>query len=74
MKGAFISWSANLTLFAEMAIIGMVILQAVRVLMDKLILTGHDLNREIAEDRNLAAGFVEMAVAVSFAVALAALL
>ena len=72
--GDFISWSANLITFAEIAITGIVILQIVRFFMDKLILTGHDINKEISVDKNVAAGFVEMSVALSFAIVLTALL
>jgi uncharacterized membrane protein YjfL (UPF0719 family) len=72
--GDFISWTANLIIFAEVAVTGIVILQIVRVFMDKLILTGHDINKEISEDKNVAAGFVEMSVALSFALVLAALI
>ncbi len=74
VAGDFVSWEANLLFFVEVAVIGMVILQVVRVFMDKMILTGHDLNKEISEDRNLAAGFLEVGVANSFAIVLAALL
>ncbi len=73
VAGDFIGWKENLLLFAEMAIFGAVVLYAVRALMDRLILTGHDLNIEISRDRNLAVGFVEMSVAVSFALVLVAL-
>ncbi len=73
VAGDFIGWKENLLLFAEMAIFGAAVLYVARALMDKLILTGHDLNVEISRDRNLAAGFVEMSVAVSFALVLVAL-
>lgn len=69
----FTSWSSSLLTFVELAVIGMVLLQVARLLMDKLILTGHDLNREIAEDRNMAAAFVEFSVAVAFALVLVVL-
>ncbi|WP_120498151.1 DUF350 domain-containing protein [Kiloniella sp. EL199] len=71
---SFISWTYNLVLFAELAISGMVLLVIVRFFMDKLILVGDDLNREISEDRNLAAGFLEATVAIAFAIVLAILL
>ena len=74
VAGDFLGWSESLIAFAAAAVIGMVLLPIVRFLMDKVIIAGHDLNREIAEDRNLAAGFVEMAVAVSFAAVIAALI
>jgi len=74
VSGNFIGWTENLILFAEMAVTGIVILMIVRFFMDKLVLTGHDINREISEDRNAAAGFVEMSVALSFAIVLVALI
>lgn len=74
VSGNFIGWTENLILFAELAITGIVLLQIIRVLMDKLVLTGHDLNQEISEDRNKAAGFLEMSVALCFAMVLVALI
>ena len=73
-SGSFVSWEDNLTDFVASTLIGIIVLQEVRVFMDKLVLTGHDLNDEIAKDRNLAAGFLEMGVAIAFALVLAALL
>lgn len=74
VAGDFVGWREGLAAFATGAAIGMVLLPVVRLLMDKVIIAGHDLNREIAEDKNLAAGLVEMAVAVSFAAVIAALI
>ena len=74
VSGDFVSWSSNLLTFVEVAVGGIIVLQVLRVLMDKLILTGHDLNDEIARDGNLAAGFLETSVAISFALVAAALL
>ena len=70
----FVSWTSNLLWFAEVAVSGIILLMIVRFFMDKLILVGDDLNREISEDRNLAAGFLEATVAVGFAAVLAVLL
>ncbi len=72
--GDFVGWISNLEVFAYTAVVGMVVLQVVRVFMDRLVLTGHPLNKEISEDRNLAAGFLEMCVAVCFAIVLVSLL
>ncbi len=72
--GDFLSWNHNLVRFVELALPGIVILPVVRYLMDKLVITGEDLNREIAVDRNMAAGFLEMSVMVCFATVLAALI
>jgi len=74
VSGDFVNWAVNLTIFAEVAVTGIIILQIVRFFMDKLILTGHDINKEISEDKNVAAGFVEMSVAISFALVLIVLI
>ena len=74
VSGDFTGWGQSLLWFAEVAVIGMVILPIVRILMDKLVIIGEDLNQEIAKDRNLAAGFLEMSVAVSFASVIAVLI
>ncbi len=74
VSGNFIGWAENLIIFAELAVTGIVILQISRILMDKLILRGHDLNKEISEDRNMAAGFLEMVVALCFAIVLVTLI
>lgn len=74
VSGDFVGWGSNLLTFAEISVIGIVVLKLIRVFMDRMVLTGHDLNEEIAQDRNLAAGFVEMSVSVSFALVLVALI
>lgn len=74
VSGDFVGWGSNLLRFAEISITGIVVLKLIRVFMDRMVLTGHDLNTEIAEDRNLAAGFVEMCVSISFALVLVALI
>ncbi|MDV7339914.1 DUF350 domain-containing protein [Terasakiella sp. A23] len=73
VMGNFYGWTENLLIFAEMAVAGIILLFVVRWIMDRLILTGHDLNEEISKDKNVAAGFAEMSIAVSFALVLAAL-
>ncbi|MDH3974120.1 MAG: DUF350 domain-containing protein [Deltaproteobacteria bacterium] len=65
--GNFISWQHNLSKFALNAAAAFIILPLVRYFLDKLVLTGSDLNHEIVADRNLGAGLLEMAVTVSFA-------
>jgi uncharacterized membrane protein YjfL (UPF0719 family) len=73
VSGHFSGWQSDLLFFVEAAIGGVVLLQIARMIMDRLVLIGHDLDHEIANDKNLAAGFLEMAVSVSFALVLAAL-
>ncbi len=72
--GDFFGWGESLLWFAEVAVLGIVVLIVVRYLMDKLVISGDDLNREIVEDRNLAAGLLEAAVAIAFAFVIAALI
>ncbi len=72
--GNFVGWSEGLLWFVQVAVLGTAVLLVLRYLMDRLIIIGDDLNREIVEDRNLAAGFVEMAVAIAFAIVIAALI
>ena len=72
--GSFAGWTENLILFGELAISGAILLFAARFLVDKLILTGHDLNAEIAGDQNVAAGFLEMFCSIGFAIVLVALI
>lgn len=74
VAGDFVAWGPSLLWFAEVVIIGMVVLPIVRLLMDRLVITGEDLNQEIVRDRNIAAGLLEMTVAVSFATVIAALI
>lgn len=74
ISGEFSGWTESLVSFAGSAIIGIILLQIARMLMNRVVLAGHDLNKEISEDRNMAAGFLEMAVAVCFALVLAALI
>ncbi|MGF1529140.1 MAG: DUF350 domain-containing protein, partial [Candidatus Competibacterales bacterium] len=74
VSGDFIGWSDSLWGFGREAVTGLVLLVVVRQLVDRALVPGDDLNREIAEDGNLAAGFAEAAVALAFAGVLVALL
>lgn len=74
VSGAFLGWAESLGYFALQAVIGIVLLQVVRLLMDKVLLPGHKLNKEIAGDRNVSVGMVEAGIAVAFAVVLTALI
>ncbi len=65
-KGDFISWEHNLSKFALSAIAAFIVLPMARYFIDKMVLSGSDLNHEIAKDRNLGAGLLEMTVAISF--------
>lgn len=73
-KGDFISWEENLTEFALVSIIAFIFLPIIRFVVDKLVIPGDNLSREITEDKNLGAGLLEATVAISFAIILKVLL
>lgn len=70
----FTSWSESLIHFATVNIMAFIFLPIARFLMDKLVIPGDDLSREIIEDRNIGAGFLEATIAIGFSVALTILL
>ena len=74
VSGNFISWEENLINFAIMNIMAFIFLPAIRFVMDKLVIPGDDLSREITQDRNLGAGLLEATIAISFAIVLNVLL
>ena len=59
--GDFVSWSENLTEFAQWTVVGLVLLPLVRFLTDKILVPGVKLNDELVgqEHPNLGAGFME---------------
>lgn len=67
VNGDFVSWAYNLSIFVIHLLIVFVYLILARLFFDKLLLAGADLNKEIAQDRNIGAGLLESALAVSFA-------
>lgn len=72
--GDFSTWSQSLIEFATINIVAFAFLPIIRILLDKLIITGSNLNKEIVEDRNIGAGLLEATIAISFAVILKILL
>lgn len=66
-KGDFVSWTSNLTNFGLVVVGALFYLAIVRFFFDKLVITAHDLNEEISEDRNVGAGLLEATVAIGFA-------
>ena len=66
----FISWKENLIIAFSMNIFAFVFLPIVRIIMDKLVIPGDKLSREIKEDKNLGAGLLEATIAISFALIL----
>ena len=65
-KGDFISWQHNISKFAIYTLAAFIVLPIARYFLDKMVLSGSDLNHEITKDRNLGAGLLEMTVAISF--------
>ncbi len=74
VSGDFIDWEENLTNLAVTNIIAFIFLPVVRVVMDKMVIPGDDLSREIIEDKNLGAGLLEATIAISFAIVLTSVL
>lgn len=69
-SGDFVSWEFNITYFLLNAAIAFILLPLFRVVIDKLVITDDDLNKEIAEDKNIGAGFLEFGATVGFAAVL----
>ncbi|MDW7695755.1 DUF350 domain-containing protein [Flammeovirgaceae bacterium SG7u.111] len=70
ISGDFESWSDHLsTLGWDVALI-LVYIFFVRFFFDKFIIPKSDLSKEIAEDRNVGAGLLEMLISISFAAVL----
>jgi len=74
VAGDFVNWQEDLTLFAIANVMAFVFLPVARFLMDKLVMPGYDLGKEIRDDKNLGAGILEATVAISFAVILVQLI
>ncbi len=72
ISGGFVNWASSLLWFAQVAFIGRVGLPIARFIVDKLVISGQDLNHGIVVDRSVAAGVREMSVAVSCALVIAA--
>ena len=70
----FTGWVPSLMHFAVVNALAILFLTVIRLLMDRLVIPGDKLNREIAEDRNLGAGLLEASVAISFAIILLSVL
>lgn len=70
VSGDFISWKYNLSVFGTNIFLVFILIPVVRYFFDKVIIPGEALNREIQNDRNLGAAFLEASMAISFAVIL----
>ncbi len=70
VSGGFTSWADSLMWVGIDAALIFVYLIVVRLFFDKLILSGSNLNKEIATDQNTGAGLLEMMVSICFALVL----
>ncbi|UZR95441.1 DUF350 domain-containing protein [Chondrinema litorale] len=70
VSGDFIGWSGSLLLLAFDVSLVIVYLVVVRFFFDKLIIPHSDLNHEIANDKNIGAGLLEMFVSIGFSLVL----
>ena len=67
IAGDFLGWEVNLSRFAAAYVVGLVILVVLRFVIDWMLLPGASLQREIAEDRNLNAAWIEGSVLAGIA-------
>ena len=69
-SGNFVSWEYNLSTFVVYALVAFILLPIFRVIIDKLVISNADINKEIAIDKNIGAGFLEFGTTVGFAAVL----
>ncbi len=72
--GEFIGWTDGIISMVLLNIFAFIFLPIIRIFVDKLILLKADLNKEIIEDQNIAAGFLEAVIAFSSAIVLVTIL
>ena len=68
ISGPFIGWAYLATTFAATTLVGIILLPLIRILFDKLLIPGADLNKEIMHDRNAGIALVEAVVCIAFAI------
>lgn len=72
--GNFSDWKSDLLQFATANLIAFIFLPVIRVAIDRSIIPGQSLAREIRDDGNIGAGILEASSAIAFATVLAFLL
>lgn len=70
VSGSFTGWQSDLTTLGFDIAVIFVYLVVVRLVFDRFVLLHSDLNTEIANDKNLGAGLLEMVVSICFSVVL----
>jgi uncharacterized membrane protein YjfL (UPF0719 family) len=73
-SGDFTDWRRDLLEFAWANLIAFIFLPIIRFAFDRLAVPGSSLSREIGDNRNIGAGLIEGASAISFAAVLAFLI
>ena len=68
--GEFTTWTESLVGFAVFAVIGFVLLYAIRFIVDIVLIPGTKVSHELAVDRNLGVAFIESVVVISAALIL----
>ena len=63
--GEFVGWTESLAAFLTYAVVGFVLLYAVRFVVDKVLFPHSKLSDELAVDRNLGAAFIQGAALIS---------
>lgn len=66
--GNFLSWQHNLTVMAEYCVVAFFLIPLFRVILDKIMIRGIDLNKEIATHSNVGAGLVEFSGVIGFSI------
>ena len=63
--GEFVGWTESIAAFITYAVVGFVLLYAVRFVVDKVLFPNAKLSDELAVDRNLGAAFIQSAALIS---------
>ncbi|MDA9817846.1 DUF350 domain-containing protein [Flavobacteriaceae bacterium] len=70
ISGDFIDWKENLIIVLSANILAFMFLPIAKIFMDSLVIPNDKLSREIVEDKNIGAGFLEATIAICFALIL----
>lgn len=65
--GDFVDWAKDLTAFLAADLIAFIFLPILRLIMDRMVIPGRSLGREIRDNGNLAAALLEATTAICFA-------
>ena len=66
--GDFVSWQYNLTVMAEYCVVAFLLIPLFRIVLDKVMIRGIDLNEEIATHSNVGVGLVEFSGVIGFSI------